>query len=371
MKKRSLLLALTMLLVFTLTACGSATDNQNSGENAAANGGNETTANAGENGEATEDGETLKIGFVTDEGGINDQSFNQGVWEGLQKANKDFGFEVSYQESKEANDYTPNIETLLDAGNDIIVAAGFNLADAMEEAAQNNPDVKFLVVDAGYEDGPENLTGLQFKAEEPSFLVGYIAGLTSETNKVGFVGGQESTLIKAFEVGYKAGVAQASAEKDEEVEIVSQYVGNFSDAAKGKSIATNMYQQGADVIFHASGGAGDGVIEAAKDQDKWVIGVDRDQSSIAPDNVLTSAMKRADSAIYKVLESLSKGEEFPGGQNLNFGLKEGDTVGIAPTSDKNVKPEILEKIEPLKQRIVDGEITVPTTEEEFATFEAK
>ncbi|MDD7362804.1 MAG: BMP family ABC transporter substrate-binding protein [Peptoniphilus sp.] len=371
MKKRSLLLALVMLLVFTLTACGSASNNQSANNGKASNNANNAMANEKEDDGDKKDGEKLKIGFVTDEGGINDQSFNQGVWEGLQKAHEDLGYEVSYQESKESTDYAPNIETLLDADNDIIVAAGFNLADAMLEAAENNPDVNFLIVDAGYEDAPDNLTGLQFKAEEPSFLVGYIAGLTTESNKVGFVGGQESTLIKAFECGYKAGVDQAAKEKGQEVEIVSQYVGNFSDAAKGKSIATNMYQQGADVIFHAAGGAGDGVIEAAKDQDKWVIGVDRDQNDIAPDNVLTSAMKRADSAIYKVLEGLSKGEDFPGGENLNFGLKEGDTVDIAPTSDKNVKPEILEKIEPLKQRIIKGEIKVPASEKEYEAFEAK
>ena len=226
---------------------------------------------------------------------------------------------------------------MLEAGNDVIVAAGFNLGDAMLEAAEANPDVQFLIVDYTYENAPDNLAGIQFKAEEPSFLVGYIAGLTTETNKVGFVGGQESTVIQVFEYGYKAGVDQAAKEKGQKVEVVSQYVGNFSDAAKGKSIATNMYQQGCDVIFHASGGAGDGVIEAAKDQDKWVIGVDRDQNDIAPDNVLTSAMKRADSAVYKVLESMSKGEDFPGGQNLSYGLKDGDTVDIAPTSDKNVK----------------------------------
>ncbi len=365
MKKRSLLLAVMMLSIFVLTACGGASDNNAANNNKAAN--NNAAADAGDK----KDGEKLKVGFVTDEGGINDQSFNQGVWEGLQKVQEDFGFEVSYQESKEANDYAPNIETLLEAGNEVIVAAGFNLGDAMLEAAEANPDVQFLIVDYSYENGPDNLTGIQFKAEEPSFLVGYIAGLTSETNKVGFVGGQESTVIQVFEYGYKAGVDQAAKEKGEKIEVVSQYVGNFSDAAKGKSIATNMYQQGCDVVFHASGGAGDGVIEAAKDQDKWAIGVDRDQNDIAPDNVLTSAMKRADSAVYKVLEGLSKGEEFPGGQNLSYGLKDGDTVDIAPSSDKNVKPEILEKVKTIKEKITNGEIKVPASAEEYDKFEAK
>lgn len=356
MKKRSLLLATIMLLSVVLVACGQA---------------NNGAANNGNNGEAAADGgEDLTIGFVTDEGGINDQSFNQSVWEGLQEAEKDFGVKVEYQESNEANDYVPNIETLIDNGNQLVVGAGFNLGDHMEEMANANPDVNFAIVDYGYEDAPDNLAGLVFKQEEPSFLVGYIAAHTTESNKVGFVGGQESTVISAFEYGYKAGVAYGAKELGKDIEVVSQYVGNFSDAAKGKSIATNMYQQGADIVFHASGGAGDGVIEAAKDQDKWAIGVDRDQYEQAPDNVLTSAMKLVGKAVYDVVDKMNQGEEFPGGQTLVYGLAE-EAVGIAPTSDKNVKPEVLELIDPLIQKIVDEEIVVPTNAEEYDAFIAE
>lgn len=366
MKKKALLLASTMLLAFVLVACGGAANNAATNE-AANNGANENAA--------TEEGKAassdLKIGFATDEGGINDQSFNQGVWEGLNKAKDDFGVSISYQESNEANDYAPNLETLLDDGNEVIVAAGFNLGDAIREAAEANPDTKYAIIDFAYEDGPENLVGITFKAQEPSFLVGYIAGLTTETNKVGFVGGQESTLIQTFEYGYKAGVAYAAKELGKEIEVTSQYVGDFSDAGKGKSIATNMYQQGNDIVFHAAGGAGDGVIEAAKDQDKWVIGVDRDQNDLAPDNVLTSAMKRADSAIYNIIKDLAEGKDFPGGTTVTYGLADGDTVDIAPTSDKNVKPEILEKIPGLKEKIISGEIKVPSTEEEYKAFIAE
>lgn len=371
MKKKSLLLASIMLLTFVLVACGGANKapaNNAEGNNAPAN---EKTANAEKEGEETSDSLDMKIGFVTDEGGINDQSFNQGVWEGLNKAKDEFGAEVSYQESNEANDYAPNLETLLDDGNELIVAAGFNLGDALLEAAEANPDVKYAIIDYAYEDGPDNIVGITFKAQEPSFLVGYIAGMTTESNKVGFVGGQESTIIQTFEYGYKAGVAYAAKELNKEIEVTSQYVGDFSDAGKGKSIATNMYQQGNDIVFHAAGGAGDGVIEAAKDQDKWVIGVDRDQSELAPDNVLTSAMKRADSAIFNIIKDLADGKDFPGGKTVSYGLAEGDTVDIAPTSDKNVKAEILEKIPEIKEKIISGEIKVPSTEEEYNTFTAK
>ncbi|MDO5301687.1 MAG: BMP family ABC transporter substrate-binding protein [Tissierellia bacterium] len=363
MKRKSILIALMLVLSLTLVACGQGAPANNETAN--------NTANTENTAEETQGGGEIagkKIGFVTDEGGINDQSFNQGVWEGLQLAATDFGIEPSYQESNQSNDYAPNLETLLDDGNEIIVAAGFNLGDAMLEAAEMNPDTQYVIVDYAYEDGPDNITGILFKQEEPSFLVGYIAGLTTETDTVGFVGGQQSTLIETFEYGYKAGVDQAAAELGKEIKVISQYVGNFTDAAKGKSIATNMYQQGADVVFHASGGAGDGVIEAAKELGKWAIGVDRDQNSLAPDNVLTSAMKRADSAVYNIIESLANGEAFPGGETIVYGLKDGDTVDIAPTSDKNVKPEILEKVQPLKEKIIDGTIVVPASAADYEQF---
>lgn len=365
MKKKSLVLAVMMMLTFVLAACGS-TDTAN---NAPANNAPANNAEATE-GEATGSLD-LNVGFVTDEGGINDQSFNQGVWEGLQKAQSDFGITAAYKESNEANDYAPNLDTLVEDGNQLVVAAGFNLGDALLEAAEMNPDVNYAIIDYAYEDGPDNIVGITFRAEEPSFLVGYIAGMTTESNSVGFVGGQESTVIQTFEYGYRAGVAYAAKELGKEINVTTQYVGDFSDAAKGKSIAANMYQQGSDVVFHAAGGAGDGVIEAAKEADKWVIGVDRDQSSLAPENVLTSAMKRADSAVYNIMKDLSEGKDFPGGTTISYGLAEGDTVDIAPTSDVNVKAEILEKIPGIKEKIISGEIKVPANQADYETFIAE
>lgn len=353
-----------MLLVVVLGACG--------GGNAPANNAeaNNTEATNNEAAGTETEASDLKVGFVTDEGGINDQSFNQGVWEGLQKAKEDFGIEITYQESNDANDYAPNIETLIDEDCDLILAAGFNLGDVFLEAAEMNPDRLFAIVDVAYEEAPENLVGLNFKAQEPSFLVGYIAGLMTEEDHVGFVGGQESTLIIDFESGFIGGVNYAAKELDKEIETTVQYVGNFTDAAKGKSIATNMYQQGADIVFHASGGAGDGVIKAAEENDKWAIGVDRDQNDMAPDNVLTSAMKRADVAVYNVINDYVTTGEFPGGTNIINGLADGETVGIAPTSDKNVPPEILEKVDGIIQQIIDGEIEVPSTREEVEAAKA-
>jgi basic membrane protein A len=200
------------------------------------------------------------------------------------------------------------------------------MADVVLDAAKQNPDQKYAIIDFAWDETPKNLVGVVFKAEQASFLVGYIAGRMTKTGKVGFVGGMSFPVIWGFEYGYRAGVMQAN----KDVEVLGQYAESFTDAAKGKSIANSMYQQGADIVFHAAGGAGDGVIEAAKEQGKWAIGVDRDQNYLAPDNVLTSAMKRVDNAIFNVAKDLVEGK-WQGGSTISYGLAEGG-VDIAPTT---------------------------------------
>ena len=209
--------------------------------------------------------------------------------------------------------------------------------------------------------------GVVFKAEQPSFLVGYIAGKMTETNKVGFVGGIAGDVIWGFDYGFQAGVQYAAKELGKDIEVLNQYAESFSDIAKGKAITTQMYQQGADIVFHAAGDVGTGVIEAAKEQDKWAIGVDRDQNYLAPDNVLTSAMKRVDVGVYNVIKAMTEGN-YPGGETIVYGLEDGGAVDIAPTSDKHVPKEILDEVEELKQMIIDGEIDVPFNEETFEEY---
>lgn len=356
MNRKLLALVLALTMVFTLSACTKT--------EAPAT---ETPApDKVETPEPTE--ETFKVAMVTDEGGVNDQSFNQSAHEGLQKAEKDFGVEISYQESHQVADFAPNFEILLDAENDLIWGVGFKLADAVLEAATNNPDTLYGIIDMAYGDAtPENAVGVVFKAEQPSFLVGYIAGRMTETDKVGFVGGIAGDVIWGFDYGYQAGVQYAAKELGKNITVLSQYAESFVDSAKGKSIATNMYQQGNDIVFHAAGGVGDGVIEAAKEQNKWVIGVDRDQNYLAPDNVLTSAMKRVDVGIYNVVKLLTEGN-FPGGQTVVYGLADNGAVDIAPTSDKHVPADILADVDALKQDIIDGKIVVPFNEETFKTY---
>lgn len=305
----------------------------------------------------------MKVAMVTDVGGVNDQSFNQSAWEGLQRAEEELGITASYVESKQDADYKPNMETLLDADSDLIWGIGFKMAESLFESASLNPEQKYAGIDCFFEEPTPNLVGINFKEQEPSFLVGYIAGKMTKTNKVGFVGGMDFFVIHKFHYGFMAGVKYANPD----AEIFVQYADSFTDAAKGKAIANQMYKNGADIVYHAAGGVGDGVIEAAKEQNKYAIGVDRDQNDLAPDNVITSAMKRVDNAIYNLTQALVN-DQYPGGSNVEYGLKEGG-VGIAPTSSKHVPAEILEEVENIKAMIISGEIVPPTNAEDFKNFE--
>lgn len=306
----------------------------------------------------------LRVGMVTDVGGVNDQSFNQSAWEGLQKTKKEMGLKVSYQESKQDADYPANLETLYDAKNDLIWGIGFKMADAILAAAKQNPKQKYAIIDYSYGDKtPPNVLGVMFKAEEGAFLTGYIAAKMSKSNTIGFIGGMSVPIIHSFQYGYKAGAKFAN----KKITILEQHAESFTDAAKGKAIANQMIGKNADVVFHAAGAVGDGVIEAVKEKNKMAVGVDRDQNYLAPKNVITSSMKRVDNAIYTVVSDLVKGS-FKGGKTIEYGLKDG-AVDIAPTTSKMIPAILLEDVAGLKKNIIEGKIKVPSNEKAYKTFE--
>lgn len=351
--KKFLSAVLAMSLMLSLAACTGGTDNSSS------------TADA-----SNSEGEAkYSIAMVTDVGGVNDQSFNQSAWEGITEMVNAGKVDAQYLESTDEADYTPNLDRFADDDNvKLIWGIGYMMADAIADAANKNPDKMYAIVDSAYENGAPNTIGVLFKAQEPSFLVGYIAGQMTETNKVGFVGGQKSATIDQFEYGFRAGVDYAAKELGKEITVEVQYANSFSDAAIGKGIALKMYDT-CDIVFHAAGNVGNGVIQAAVEKDKWVIGVDRDQNDLAPDNVLTSAVKRVGDAIQIVTEKVMNGEEL-GGTTQTFSTADG-CVGIAPSSDKNVPAEILEKTKALEEKIISGEIEVPYDEESFNAYLAK
>lgn len=343
---RILALGISAALVVSLAACGGSKEKK-------------------EKKEGKEDKRVFSTAMITDTGGINDQSFNQSAWEGLTELKKETGAEVNYIESQQASDFVTNLERLSDSGADLLWGIGYACADAVLEAAESNPDLRYAIVDNSYEETPDNVTGVLFKGQEPSFMVGYVAGRMTQTDHVGFVGGISTGLIDQFQYGYEAGVYYAAKEMGKEITISMQYVESFTDSAKGKAIANKMYSDGCDVIYHAAGGSGTGVIEAAKESGKWVIGVDRDQSYLAPDNVLTSALKLVGKAVKEVSMETMEGEEL-GGQTLTFGLSEG-CVGISE-EHKNMPEDVYQDAQHIGELIRDGEIVPPASADDYEKF---
>ena len=303
------------------------------------------------------DGTGFKIGMVTDVGGVNDGSFNQSAWEGLQRAAENFGCEVKYIESKGDADFVPNIESFLDEDYDLIICTGYVMADAVRDAAELNPDQKFAIVDDASNADLDNVTCMMFEQEQASYLVGLAAGYTTESNVVGFVVGQANETMNSFGYGYLAGVLDANPDAT-----ILQYNANsFGDASAGKTAVNTMVTKGADVVFHAAGGTGLGVIDGCKENGIWAIGVDSDQSSLAPETILTSALKRVDNACYDATKKAILGT-LEGGV-ATYDLAAGG-VDIAPTTD-NLSKDVLEKIEDAKKDIIAGDLVVPKNQEEF------
>ena len=303
------------------------------------------------------DGTGFKIGMVTDVGGVNDGSFNQSAWEGLQRAGEDFGCEVKYIESKGDADYVPNIESFLDEDYDLIICIGYMMADAVRDAAELYPDQKFAIVDDSSNSDLDNVTCMMFEQEQASYLVGLAAGYTTESNVVGFITGAANETMNSFGYGYLAGVLDANPDAT-----ILQYNANsFGDASGGKSAVNNMVTNDADVIFHAAGGTGIGVIDGCKENGIWAIGVDSDQSPLAPETILTSALKRVDNACYDATKETILG-------TIEGGVKTYDLaaggVDIAPVTD-NLSKDVIKKIEKAKEDIIAGDLVVPKNKEEF------
>ena len=342
--KKILALVLALSMVMALAACG----------------GSKTSTAPAASSEAApkEEPKTYKIGMVLDVGGVNDQSFNQTSWEGLQAlAKADSSFEVKYLESSTDADYAVNIETFIDEEYDLIICVGYMLSNATREAALANPDQKFAIVDDATNADLPNVACLMFDQHVAAYLAGVVAGVATESNTVGYVQGMISDSMNQFAVGFIAGVLDTNPEAT-----VLQYNANaFTDPSAGKTAAKNMITNGADVIYHAAGGTGSGAIEACREEGIWAIGVDTDQSYLAPDAVLTSSMKRLGFASQEISKAVKDGS-YEGGV-YTYGLANGG-VGLAPTQT-HLTEEMLSAVAAAEEKIAKGEIVVPLTVEDL------
>ena len=280
--KKILAMILALVMCLSLVACGGGSDAQS--DDAAV--------------------ETIKIGMVTDTGGINDQSFNQTTWEGLQAlVAEDPTFEIAHLVSETEADYDTNIQTFIDDEYDLILCTGFALAEATRKAAEANPDQKFAILDDATNSDLENVACLMFAQEQASYLVGIVAGMMTESNVVGYVQGMVFDTMNLFGIGFITGVQAANPDAT-----VLQYNANsFGDAAAGATAVKNFVTQGADVVYHAAGATGAGVITGCQENKIYAIGVDCDQSYLAPETVITSAMKRVDIAAQDISKAVKNG----------------------------------------------------------------
>jgi len=299
----------------------------------------------------------VKIGLIYDIGGRGDKSFCDASYEGLQRAANEFGFKPNEITPRQTTDLEIVSRKLAEEKYDLIIGVGLLFQEPIKRVAADFPQTNFAIIDVSVP--APNVACLIFKAHEGAYLVGATAGLTTTTNKIGFVGGMDIPLIQAFEAGYRAGALSVNPD----VQIFADYAGvtpqAFTDPAKGKELALAQYSKGVDIIFQASGSTGLGVLEAARERQKHIIWVDSNGNYLAPGLVLTSMLKRVDIAVYETIKSLVQGT-FTGGDKI-FGLKE-DGVGYAV--DEHNQPllskEIIDKVESLKKQIIAGEIVVPS-----------
>lgn len=311
----------------------------------------------------------VKAAMVTDVGGLGDKSFNDLSYAGLQRAEDELGVEIQVLESKEQTDYENNITQLVNAGYNPIFAVGFLMTDTVIKVAPQFPDATFGGIDIFFDPVDSNVLGLNFKEQEAAYLAGVVAGmLTTMTDVderinddkvVGFVGGMEVPAVVRFKVGFEAGVASV----DPDIKVISTYTGSFTDQQKGAETATNMFEQGADIIFAAAGQTGAGSFTACQDANKLFIGVDADQYNTLTnpgDTIITSAVKRVDNAVYDTVKAAVDGT-LAGGENLVFGLAE-EGVALAEWHewDSKMPQEIKDAVEKAKADVIAGTVTVPS-----------
>ena len=356
MRRSVVLVSLVLALVLVVAGCRSS----GGGGDQGGSGGGDQGGGGG--------GSDVKPALVLDVGGLGDQGFNDSAYEGMQAAEKSLGVEGRYLESSGPTDYPNNLTQLSDNGNNPIVAVGFLMTEDLAEISPQYAETQYAIVDSVVEDS-DNVINLVFREQEGSYLAGVVAGLmtqedtdytTSDENVVGFLGGLEGPLIQKFQAGYEAGVESVCPD----CEVISQYAGAgpeaFNDPVRGKEISQQQIEQGADVIYHASGNTGRGLFEAATDQDIFAIGVDTDQAARFKDApILTSVIKRVDVAVRETIEQAAE-QDAPVGETVDRGLKE-KGISLAPYGrfDGDVPQEVKDAVDQARQDIISGEVEVP------------
>lgn len=365
--------ALALAAIFSLAACGGKKDS----------GTTDSTGGAATTGKTDA---AHSVAIVTDIGGVDDRSFNQSAWEGLQAWGKEHNIArgtggYDYIQSDDASQYTTNMDGAVGNGFKTVFGIGYLLAPVVKDAATANPDTNFGIIDEVV-DGLNNVVSATFKDNEASYLAGVAAAESTKTNKVGFIGGEEGVVIDRFEAGFRQGVHDTAKKLGKDIDVTVEYAASFGDPAKGKALAAAMYQDGADIIFHASGGTGAGVFQEAKalnqklneadlaDKQVWVIGVDSDQQDEGKfktadgkesNFTLTSTLKGVGAAVQDI-STKALNDKFPGGQHLVYGLKDG---GVDLT-EGFLSDDAKAAVKKAKEEIISETIVVPEAPKDLA-----
>lgn len=292
---------------------------------------------------------SAKVGIMLSDTGLGDGSFNDGAFEGLTRARDELNILFDYREAPEGN-YLEHLKDLSEQDYDLIIGLGFSVQEALEDVAADYPDQQYVLIDGVSE--AENIISMTFKDHEGSYLIGTIAAISSESGVIGFIGGVDAPVINRFEAGFRAGAEMV----DPDIQILSDYAGNFGDAELGRTIADNQIKQGADFIYPAAGFTGTGAILEAQDQGIYTAGVDTDQFYTAEKSVVTSMVKNIDTTVFDLVQQLT--EEQLSSEQYELGLAE-NGVGLAEIRllqlDQSAQDLILET----QKKIVSGEIEVP------------
>jgi len=366
MKKLSFLLAVIMIASMLLSACGTTA----------------TQAPTQEVVEPTATKKPFRVGFVTDTGGIDDQSFNTTQWNGVLRAQKELGIEAKFIQSDEATQYTPNLTEFASQGYDLVIAAGFFLGGDLAKVAAQYPDVKFSIVDYSYPDPfgvPEgvvgnkecipNVQGQIFKTDQAAFLAGYLSAGMTKTGKLGYFGGAKIPTVTIFGVGFQAGMEYYNQVHGTNVTLIGWdnktgeglFTGDFSDLTKGKEATESLFDEGADIFIPVGGLIGSPGFDVARERGGYGVWVDVDGYNMPPlatarDVLLTSVMKNMDNSVYDVIKAAMEGN-FQG-CGVYVGSIANGGVGIAPYHDlaSKVPAELQAEVEDLKGKIASGEI---------------
>jgi basic membrane protein A len=359
--KRAIVTLLALVIATVAAACG-ASDDSTTSEPAATTAAPAASDTAAATSTAT--GPALKVGLATDQGGLNDKGFNQLAFQGATKAKDELGITLEVKESKSEADYVPNLTYFCDNDFDVIIAIGFLMAPTVGQLAPKCANAQFAIVDNSVVGDPinaaPNVTGLLFKEQETGYLVGYLAGLVVKNNikvsgakAVSSVGGLKIPPVDRFIAGYQKGAVDA----DPGLKTLNGYSQDFVDQAKCKELALSQIEQGSGVVFQVAGGCGLGALEAAGDKGVWGIGVDADQSAVGP-QVLTSAVKRVESAVFLAIKAAQDGS-LKGGTDNTYGLKE-DGVALGTVSP-DVPQALVDEVNAKADEIKAGTITIPDT----------